>query len=196
MKKSFSIFLLSGALIIYSCGNNADNSANNDSAGTSNTTEGNTTNAANNTTQAPLSEADRQFVMDAAAANTMEIQAANIAMQNGVSQRVKDYAAMMIRDHGTAGNELKTYASSRNAMVTDSLPTEMRNHMEEMKKMKGKAFDNHYMKMMTDDHQKTITKFENASNTAADADLKAWATKTLPVLRAHLDSAKAIRAKM
>jgi putative membrane protein len=48
------------------------------------------------------------------------------------------------------------------------------------------------MKMMVDDHQEDVDKFEKCSKDGQDADLKAFATKTLPVLRAHLDSAKAI----
>ncbi len=49
-----------------------------------------------------------------------------------------------------------------------------------------------YMSMMVDDHQKDIDQFEKASNKANDANLKAFASKALPVLRMHLDSAKAI----
>lgn len=195
MKKVLSSLLLLSAFFVWSCGNNADNETDDDTSSLNNNID---TSSINNTAgaAAPLNEADRMFVMDAAMANTMEVESANIAQQNASSQRVKDYAAMMLRDHTAAGNELKSLASSRNVMVADTVSSEMRNHMEEMKKMKGKAFDNHYMKMMVDDHQKTISKFENASNTAADPDLKNWATQKLPTLRAHLDSAKAIQGKM
>lgn len=197
MKRNFlSILLLSGAALLFSCDNSGSSSdTNNDTAGqNANANNADNANATGSTT--PLNEADRQFVMDAAMADMMEIQSANIAQQNAMSQAVKDYAAMMLRDHTAASNELKTLASSRNTMLTDSLPADAREHMDEMQKMKGKAFDSHYMKMMTDDHSKVISKFENASNTATDPDLKAWATKQLPILRMHLDSAKAIRGRM
>ncbi len=200
MKRNFlSILLLSGAALVWSCGNSGSSSdTNNDTAGQNannvEATNANNNGATGNTT--PLNEADRQFVMDAAMADMMEIQSANIAQQNAMSQAVKDYAAMMLRDHTASSNELKTLATSRNTMLTDSLPADARQHMDAMQKMKGKAFDSHYMQMMTDDHSKVISKFENASNTAADPDLKAWATKQLPILRMHLDSAKAIRGRM
>ena len=45
---------------------------------------------------------------------------------------------------------------------------------------------------MVDDHQGDVDKFEKASNNAKDAAVKAFAAKTLPVLRMHLDSAKAV----
>jgi putative membrane protein len=48
------------------------------------------------------------------------------------------------------------------------------------------------MNMMITAHKEDISKFQNASNNAKDADLKAWAGKTLPVLQMHRDSATAI----
>lgn len=45
--------------------------------------------------------------------------------------------------------------------------------------MKGKDFDDHYMGMMTDDHQKDIELFETAAENEPDVDLKAFASNTL-----------------
>ncbi|HEY1112059.1 MAG TPA: DUF4142 domain-containing protein [Chitinophagaceae bacterium] len=42
------------------------------------------------------------------------------------------------------------------------------------------------------DHTEDVQKFEKASPGATDTVLKTWAGKTLPVLRPHLDSARAI----
>ncbi len=47
------------------------------------------------------------------------------------------------------------------------------------------------------DHNKDINEFEKAVNECNDADLKAWAAKTLPVLKMHKDSVQAVsKAKM
>lgn len=194
MKKNLALLLVCGAIVTWSCNNDADNNTTNDSPSTITpvTTDTNSTTNNNNVNAAPLNEADQMFVKDAATVDMMEIEAANIANTNAESQRVKDYAAMMIRDHTANSNELKSYVAGRVDMPT-ALPDKDMKHMEEMKKMKGKAFDNHYMKMMTDDHSKVIAKFEKASNTASDTGLKEWAKGKLPVLKMHLDSAKAIR---
>jgi putative membrane protein len=200
MKKNLTCLLLISSFFVWSCNNTGDTSntsgdtANNNAATTDGTTNSDTAGTTSGAaTAAPLSEADQQFVMEAAKADLMEIQSANIAQQNAESQRVKDYASMMLRDHTTSSNELKSFVAGRNVMLPDSLPTDARKHMDAMAKMKGKAFDNHYMKMMTDDHSKVISKFENASKTAGDPQLKTWAEGKLPTLRMHLDSAKAIR---
>ena len=47
--------------------------------------------------------------------------------------------------------------------------------------------------MMVDGHQSAVNDFERASKNTKDADVKAWVDKTLPTLKMHLDSARAIK---
>ncbi len=50
--------------------------------------------------------------------------------------------------------------------------------------------------MMVDDHEEDVENFEKASQNAKDAELKAFATKTLAVLKQHLEMAKSIKDGM
>jgi putative membrane protein len=51
--------------------------------------------------------------------------------------------------------------------------------------------------MMKEDHNKDISKFEKEASGGQDADIKNWASKTLPTLKVHKDSIDAIsKAKM
>jgi putative membrane protein len=139
---------------------------------------------------------DQAFVLKAASGGVMEVEAGRIAQENASSQRVKDFGAMMVRDHGMANQELMSIASAKGMMIPqDSLMTVHQKHLDEMKKMKGAAFDKHYISMMKDGHNKDIAEFEKASTGATDADIKGFATKTLPTLRTHKDSVQAISAK-
>lgn len=192
------------AASIWSCSdNNLHSSDAADSTSTTSTTTGMDTSAtgmnpgttAINTT--PLGKEDSMFVMEAAIGGMMEVEAGNLAQQNGNNQRVKDFGAMMVRDHGQANNELKSLVASRGIMLPDSLPADKRKHIESMQKMKGKSFDSHYISMMKDDHAKDIKKFEKEAGSGQDADVKNWASKTLPTLKMHKDSIDAIsKAKM
>lgn len=58
--------------------------------------------------------------------------------------------------------------------------------------MSGADFDRAYSKMMLSDHQKDVSAFEKQSTKGADADLKAFAGKTLPTLQEHLQMARAL----
>lgn len=209
MKRKYIGSLFIAAALFTACNNDdstaggtASDSANSMSTNTGttdNTTMSDTSSRMNNNmamSSTPLEGMDKEFVMKAAKGGMMEVEAANIAMQNSSNERVKAYASMMIADHGKANNELKSMVSAKGMMVPeDSLMMKNKAHLDGMKAMKGKAFDKHYIDMMVKDHNKDVNDFEKASNSANDADVKAFATKTLPTLRMHKDSIQAI-AKM
>jgi putative membrane protein len=159
---------------------------------TSPSTDNGTGNPNQTSPRTPLSAQDSTFVMKAAMGGMMEVEAGNVAQQNGANDRVKGFATMMVNDHSKANSELMALAGGRGVTIPTTLPADMQKHMDAMRKMKGKAFDNHYMSMMVSDHQKTIADFQKQANGGADPELKAWAQKTLPVLEMHRDSATAI----
>lgn len=187
--------LLCGAFLV-SCNNDGDaNTTASDSDMTSGTTSDTGTAGGAMSTANNVSDADRTFMMEAASAGMMEVETSRLAETNGSSARVKSFATMMVQDHTNANNELKALASTKNVMLPDSMMAKHREHVDMLKDKKGKDFDKAFMDMMVSDHNEDVNKFQVASNNAADADLKAFATKTLPTLRKHLDSAQAISMK-
>jgi len=200
MKKKllpFTIFVF--ATLIWSCNNSGESTANSDTTTVANSgdTSGNmATNPPASTITTPLSKVDSSFVMEAAMGGLMEVQAGQLAQQNAKSQRVKDFGGMMVTDHTKANDELRSYASGHGINLSDSLSASMQKHINAMKNMKGSAFDKHYVSMMVEDHQKDVAKFKKESTSADDAQLKTWATNTLPVLQKHLDSIQAIKKGM
>jgi putative membrane protein len=149
-------------------------------------------NTATTQSSAPADSATVMFMTTAASGGMMEVQLGQLAQEQAQNQRVKDFGEMMVRDHGKANDELKSLASSKNITLSDSLMPDHKRHVADLQKRKGAAFDKAYMSMMVQDHQKDIQEFEKASNNLSDGEVKAFATRTLPVLRAHLDSATAI----
>ncbi|RYZ00809.1 MAG: DUF4142 domain-containing protein [Chitinophagaceae bacterium] len=204
MKRKLLLPALAAAFALTACnGDGASSNGSNDTTvsttsttttgtGTSTATPGTENAGATTTSGTPLNEADQAFVRKAAMGGVMEVQAGQMAQQNGAHDRVKAFGSMMVNDHTNANNELKALATSRGLMLSDSLDSKMQQHMTAMQKMQGKAFDKHYMDMMVNDHNKDVAEFEKAASSANDPDLKAWAAKTLPVLKMHQDSAKAI----
>ena len=196
MKKQLLAFgVLFSGVVLLSCNNSGTDS--NDSA----TDTGMNTNSTMDTgnmgttmtnTATNVGDTDRTFMMEAASGGMMEVEAGRLAEQSASSARVKGFGTMMVQDHTNANNELKALASTKNVMLPDSMMAKHREHITMLKKKTGKDFDKAYMSMMVTDHNEDVNKFQVASNNAADADVKAFASKTLPVLRTHLDSAKAI----
>ncbi len=197
-KKYLSLALLAGIMLFVACNDGTDTTSSTSDSSNMTTTDntnmndtGTMTNT--NTTAAPLEQMDKDFVMKAASGGMMEVESSQIAQQNAGHPRVKAFADMMVQDHTNANNELKGFASSRGLTIPqDSLMMKHKSMLDEMRKMTGKAFDKHYINMMMNDHNKDIRAFEKASNNCKDADLKAWAAKTLPTLRKHKDSVQAL----
>ncbi len=173
---------------------NADDTTRRDNTDTNSTmsTPSSSATPSNTPTGAPLSAKDSTFVMKAAVGGMLEVESSNLALQNATNDRVKAFATMMVNDHTKANEELKALATGRGMMLPTTLPPDKQMHIDGMKKMQGKGFDKHYVKMMMDDHKKDVSEFEMQSTGGNDEALKAFAAKTLPVLKMHRDSVMAL----
>jgi putative membrane protein len=188
---SLSISAVAVVFTMYSCNSGAKKSENSAGlAGTPSSYDSATTVPDASDTS---SNFNTTFAVKAGAGGMMEVELGTLAQQVAQNPRVKRFGAMMVKDHTKANTELMALATSKGINIPSALPADIQHHVDEMKKMKGADFDKHYMSMMTDDHKEDIALFEKASQNAPDAGIKAFATKTLPVLNMHLDSAKAIK---
>ncbi len=140
----------------------------------------------------PLDEKSGEWATETAGGGMMEVTLGQTAQQQAASQRVKDFGSMMVRDHTKAGDELKAIATAKNFTLPAMLPEKHQKDVDDLTKKQGSDFDKAYMKMMEKDHEDDVKKFEKAASDATDPAIRDFAARTLPVLRAHLDSAKAI----
>lgn len=143
----------------------------------------------------PVDKDAADFAVTAANGGMMEVEMGNYAQQNAVSKRVKDFGAMMVKDHTKAIEELKSIAASKNISLPAGIGNDAQKNMEDLMKKKGNDFDKAYMNMMLDDHKKDVKEFEKAAKDCKDPEIKTFAGKTLPVLLVHLDSSTAITGK-
>jgi putative membrane protein len=139
---------------------------------------------------ASVSKDDAQFVVNTANAGMTEIQAGQLAEQQGMEKSVKAYGAMMVKDHTAAADKLKAIAASKNITLPPSLSPDAANDITDLQKKTGKDFDKAYIDKMVDDHKKVISSFESESKNGSDADIRSFADSTLHTLRHHLDEAE------
>ena len=135
---------------------------------------------------------DQNFIKEVASGGLMEVEMGKYAQQNAMNPRVKSFGAMMVRDHSKANDELKSIATSKNMALPTTMEDKHREMMSDIQKKTGAAFDKEYIKEMVDDHEKDIEKFKKHAEKGVDPDLKTFASKTLPILLMHQDSAKKI----
>jgi putative membrane protein len=68
--------------------------------------------------------------------------------------------------------------------------------VDKLNGLSGAEFDKAYVDAMLADHEEDVALFKSEADGGKDADVKAWAGKTLPSLQMHLDMIKGIKAKM
>lgn len=181
---SYLATALMAAWMLQSCGGNTSNTAQHDDAVDS-------AKAVNRET-APVDKESSDFAVKAADGGMLEVTLGKVAQDKAVNPRVKEFGAMMVRDHSKAGDDLKAIAANKNITLPDSVGNDFQEHIRDMEKKSGKDFDKAYMDMMVNDHKKDIDMFENAAGNLSDPELKTFASNTLPTLRTHQDSAKAV----
>lgn len=137
-----------------------------------------------------LSASDRKFVEHAAIGGMTEVELGKLAQQKAASDQVKQFGSRMVEDHGKANDELKQVASTKGVALPGSLDKSHQQDVDRLGKMSGANFDKAYMKHMVSDHKKDVSDFQKASKSAKDADVKAFASKTLPTLQEHLKLAQ------
>nr|WP_294793113.1 DUF4142 domain-containing protein [uncultured Mucilaginibacter sp.] len=136
---------------------------------------------------------DTAFANKAAVGGLAEVTLGKMAISKGVSAAVKDFGNMMVKDHGAANEELKGIAQKKNLTLPTGLDAEHQAKSDSLSKLSGKDFDKAYIKVMIDDHHKTLGIMNTEANGGQDADLKAFAKKTAPVVQHHLEEVTKIQ---
>lgn len=138
-------------------------------------------------------EESSSFLVRAANGGMKEMQLGEIARQKAVNQKVKDFGAMMVKDHSAEIGLVKAMAARRNVTLPTTVGDQEKEEINNLNKKSGSEFDRAYMKNMIRNHTKKINLFEDASDKVKDTEVKTFIDNALPHLRNYLDSAKAIQ---
>jgi putative membrane protein len=128
----------------------------------------------------------KEFAMRAAEGGMFEVKTAQLAQQKASSQEVKNLAKKIEQDHTTANNELMAIAKQKNITLPTDLKGECQDKYEALQKLDGPTFDEAYVSCLLTDHLKDIMMFNKEAKSGTDADIKQFASKTVPTLREHL----------
>lgn len=135
-------------------------------------------------TSAELSRSDRNFFEKAAKSGMKELAVSQSVLARLVNPQVKEFAQMMVTAHTSANAELMALASAKGV----TLPVKETKFQEKWSK-KTDELDEDYVEEMVSDHKDAVELFEDAAK-SKDADIAAFAQKTLPKLQQHLTMAK------
>jgi|SRR5690606_31625321 Predicted outer membrane protein len=141
---------------------------------------------------------NQEFVTLASSSNRFEIEAGDLAGEQGADERVIEYGNHMVMDHGAAGTELAMLAASKGWNVPDELQENHQQMLEELMALEGAAFDQEFATQMVLSHEEAVALFERAAGPdgVLDKELREWASEKLPTLRAHLQEAQELNEQI
>lgn len=139
----------------------------------------------------PMPEEVTEFFRTAASANQLEIDSSRLAIERATDPALKSFARRMVRDHEKASRELKALARKKDVRVSSML---LKRHEAMLNDLRdeppGREFDNQYRDLMITGHKEAVSLFDDAARYAQDAEVRAFAGRTLPTLQAHGGSAR------
>ena len=133
----------------------------------------------------------QQFVKQAAAGGMAEVKLGQLAQQKATSADVKAFGKRMEDDHSKVNGELKQLAADKKVTLPQGLDSKHQALYDRLSKLSGSQFDKTYMSEMVRDHQQDVAEFQKAAK-SNDAQVKDFASRTLPTLEDHLREAQQI----
>jgi putative membrane protein len=133
---------------------------------------------------------DKKFAQEAQTDGLAQVQLAKLAQQKAASDDVKQFAQKVADDRAKANAQLQEVASRENMTLPDHLNNKQQDTINKLSALSGPAFDKAYVKDTVKDQKKDVSQFRAESQLGTDANIKQFASQTLPVLQQHLDSAK------
>ena len=100
---------------------------------------------------------------------------------------------MMISDHTAATAELKQLAAKKNISLPGAFSGEALKQKASISGKAGTAFDKAYLELMLKNHKAAVQAFEQEISKGSDPDIRDFASRTLHIIKGHLDSADNFR---
>ena len=139
---------------------------------------------------------DTKFAMEAAMGGMAEVEMGRVAAQKGASDEVRQFGQRMVDDHSKANQDLMQVASAKGLTLPTALDAKHQADVQKLSALSGDKFDKEYVGMMVKDHKEDVAEFQKESTGGADADIKSFAARTLPVIQDHLQMIQRIHDKM
>ncbi|HEY8073822.1 MAG TPA: DUF4142 domain-containing protein [Labilithrix sp.] len=145
---------------------------------------------------------DGEILAIETAANTGEIQMAELARKQGKSAQVKDFASMMITHHRDAQTkakaiEKKDKLTAKEDDTSQKLKSDVSSMMSDLRSKKGSDFDSSYIDDQVKAHRDVLDIVDNQLiPSVQSSDLKSHLTDVRKTVADHLQKAEDIQSKL
>lgn len=135
----------------------------------------------------------QKFIKAAIQGDIAEVDVGKLAQEKGQSDAVKQYGAMLVKDHGAHKTKAEEVAKQLGVEPPTGSSLGAKTTYAKLKLLSGKSFDKSFAKSMVKDHQDDIKEYKKE---ASKSDVAGQLAKeTLPTLQHHLQAAQQLTAR-
>lgn len=135
--------------------------------------------------------------------NRLEIAMAEMAMQRGQSQAVKDFGRIHRKDHQENDDEVVSVARQEGLSLTLASPTRtderLKEHEQQVRQLlessQGADFDRDFLDMTAKGHSKATLLLTIARKRLPNGRVRALVTSTIPILKRHRQLAEELQSR-
>jgi putative membrane protein len=140
---------------------------------------------------ASLSPIDKQFMISAAKTDMTKAHEGQMAETQGRSDDVKNFAKTLVQDHTNSYTQLSELAAKEGVSIPKGINASRNPSIRLLVHLTGQRFDQAFTKDEIATERQTIAAFKREVAHGKDSDVKAYASKMIPVLERHLQLAEA-----
>ena len=137
---------------------------------------------------------DESFYRAFAEGGSAAIDAANLALQKSSDPKVKEFAALMLKDHAAANDTLKALVVSKRRRLPSSASAAQQAIQAKLTVLSGSVFDRFYILAQIHAHEDLLELVNNEIASGRDAQGQAFAREILPTVQAHLKMIRVLAA--
>lgn len=139
---------------------------------------------------ASLSRADKQFMAAAARADMIGAHEGQMAAAKASQDSVKTLAKTLVEDHTTSYTDLSQLAAKTGTSIPKGINAAKDPAIEQLTRLKGSGFDRTFTRDEIAAARQNLAMCKREASRGQDADVKAYASKMVPVLEKDLHAAE------
>ena len=133
---------------------------------------------------------DQEFLNIAAQADMTTVHLGKLAQEKSSAEGIKDFGKKLVQDHTHDYALLSELANKTGESIPKGIDAQNDREISHLDRYKGKTFDRQFLAAETAAHEKLIKAFKEEAEHGNNPDIKAYASKTLPVIEGHLHQAE------
>ena len=141
-------------------------------------------------------KADNAFVSQVAAGNLMEVRLGQLAASKAQTPAVKDFGNRMVSDHTSLQQLWMAAARKNGAPFNARYTTEQQQEILQLNRLSGTQFEQAYMDLMVQDHQKDLNAFQTQGRAARSSEVRDLVERAIPTLQYHYNLATQVRSQI